>query len=62
VTDVQEAADWLAGSGGVFFNDINPGNSVNGLIFFDLPGGDKAVKAGLHDSIFSDGVIVYLKH
>ncbi len=50
------------GSGGVFFNDINPGNSVNGLIFFDLPRGDKAVKAELHDSIFSDGVIVYLKH
>jgi Domain of unknown function (DUF4352) len=62
VTDVHEAADWLAGSGGVFFNDINPGNSVNGLIFFDLPRGDKAVKAELHDSIFSDGVIVYLKH
>jgi len=32
------------------------------LIFFDLPRGDKAVKAELHDSIFSDGVIVYLKH
>jgi hypothetical protein len=50
------------GSGGVFLNDINPGNSVRGLILFDMPRGDKAVKAELHDSLFSGGVVVYLTH
>ena len=52
MADVPEAADWLAGS-----MATNPGNSVNGLIFFDLPRGDKVVKAELYDGIFSDGVI-----
>jgi hypothetical protein len=47
-------------SGGVWLNDINPGNTVRGLIFFDLPRGDKAVKAELHDSMFSGGVTVSL--
>jgi uncharacterized protein DUF4352 len=46
--------------GGVFFNSINPGNSVRGLIAFDLPAGDHAVKAELHDSAFSGGVTVTL--
>jgi hypothetical protein len=46
--------------GGVFFNDINPGNTVRGVILFDLPKGDKAVKAELHDSMFSGGVTVSL--
>lgn len=41
--------------------DINPGNSVHGLIAFDLPAGDKAVKAELHDSLFSGGVTVSLR-
>lgn len=49
-------------NGGVFLNDINPGNSVSGVILFDLPRGDKAVKAELHDSVFSGGVVVALKH
>jgi hypothetical protein len=48
------------GSGGVFFNDINPGNTVHGLLFFDLPKNDRAVKAELHDSMFSGGVTVSL--
>jgi hypothetical protein len=46
--------------GGVFFNSINPGNSVQGVILFDLPAGDKAVTAQLHDSAFSGGVTVSL--
>jgi hypothetical protein len=45
-------------SGGVFFNSINPGNTVNGLFGFDLPAGDTAVRAELHDSVFSGGVTV----
>jgi len=46
--------------GGAFLNDINPGNTVRALILFDLPKGDKAVKAELHDSPFSGGVTVRL--
>jgi hypothetical protein len=44
----------------VFLQDINPGNKVHGLIAFDLPSNDKAVKAELHDSPFSSGVTVSL--
>jgi Domain of unknown function (DUF4352) len=48
------------GQSSTWFEDINPGNSVHGRIAFDLPAGDKAVKAELHDSAFSDGVTVKL--
>jgi hypothetical protein len=47
--------------GGVFLNQINPGDTVHGRLYFDLPSGDKAVKAVLHDSAFSDGVTVSLR-
>jgi hypothetical protein len=61
--DTQADIDANPGNGGgVFLNDINPGNSVNGVILFDLPRGDKAVKAELHDSAFSGGVTVSLTH
>jgi hypothetical protein len=46
----------------VFLTQINPGNSVHGLIYFDLPAKDKAVTAQLHDSVFSGGVTVSLTH
>jgi hypothetical protein len=49
-----------SGSGSVFLNDINPGNTVRGLIAFDMPAGQKALKAELHDSAFSGGVTVRL--
>jgi len=48
-------------SNSVFFNQINPGNTVHGKIAFDLPKGDTAVKAELHDSVFSGGVVVSLR-
>lgn len=48
-------------SNSVFFNQINPGNTVRGKIAFDLPKGDTAVKAELHDSVFSGGVVVSLR-
>jgi hypothetical protein len=47
--------------GGVFFNQINPGGTVHGKLYFDLPRGTKAIKAVLHDSAFSDGVTVSLR-
>jgi hypothetical protein len=49
------------GSDSVFFNNINPGNTVRGELAFDMPAGAKAVKAELHDSVFSGGISVNLK-
>ena len=62
--DVSTSADVdlnsASGSDSVFFNDINPGNTVHGELAFDMPAGQKAVKAELHDSAFSGGVTVNL--
>jgi len=62
--DANSSADIQANpnGGGAFLNDINPGNSMHAVILFDLPKGDKAVKAELHDSAFSGGVTVRLVH
>ena len=49
-----------SGSDSVFFNDINPGNTVRGELAFDMPAKLMAVKAELHDSAFSGGVTVNL--
>jgi hypothetical protein len=49
------------GTNSTWLDDINPGNTVHGRIAFDLPKGDKAVKAELHDSMFSGGVTVSLR-
>lgn len=43
---------------GFFLNEINPGNSVNGQIVFDVAEGAEVVQARLHDSAFSGGVEV----
>ena len=62
--DASSDADMVGNGGnggGVFLNQINPGNTVRGKIYFDLPHGVRAVKAVLHDSAFSDGVVVSLK-
>lgn len=57
----SEADVFINGSSNsVFLNDINPGNTVHGKIVFDLPKGDRAVTAELHDSAFSNGVTVSL--
>lgn len=44
-----------------FLDNINPGNSVTGIIVFDIPKSAKIVKLELHDSPFSDGVTVTVK-
>jgi hypothetical protein len=63
--DASTSADMdlnsAGGSDSVFFNDINPGNTVKGELAFDMPTGVKAVKAELHDSAFSGGVTVKLR-
>ena len=44
----------------LLWEDINPGNTVRGKIYFDVPKGTKLVKLELHDSMFSGGVEVSL--
>ena len=41
-----------------FLEDINPGNSVKGIVVFDIPKDGQIVKLELHDSAFSGGVVV----
>lgn len=44
----------------VFLAQINPGNSVQGVLVFDVPAGAKITAAQMHDSAFSGGVKINL--
>jgi hypothetical protein len=44
----------------VLWEEINPGNSVKGTVYFDVPKGAKLTSLELHDSMFSGGVTVRL--
>jgi len=44
-----------------FLAQINPGNSVEGLLVYDIPKDAVPTKLQLHDSPFSGGVTVQLK-
>lgn len=62
----QYAADDTAGAYldqnySTLFSNINPGNSVEGVIVFDIPKGQTPVSAELHDSSLSSGVKVNLQ-
>ena len=61
----QYAADdtatiYAAPNGSSWYSNINPGNSVEGTIVFDIPKGQTVVTAELHDSALSSGVKVSL--
>ncbi|MBD8079951.1 DUF4352 domain-containing protein [Cellulosimicrobium arenosum] len=43
-----------------FLTDINPGNSVDGVVVFDIPADATPASIELHDSMFSGGVEVAL--
>jgi hypothetical protein len=43
-----------------FLEQINPGNSVKGIVIFDVPRGIRLKAIELHDSLFSGGVTVPL--
>jgi hypothetical protein len=43
-----------------FLEQINPGNTVKGIVVFDIPTDAKLAKLELHDSVFSGGVAVRL--
>ena len=50
-----------APSGSTWYDNINPGNSVEGVVVFDIPKDQTPVTAELHDSAFSSGVKVTLQ-
>lgn len=41
-----------------FLENINPGNSVDGIVVWDVPKGEKPDRLELHDSPFSGGVTI----
>jgi hypothetical protein len=48
-------------SNSTFLNSINPGNTVTGIVVFDMPKGVTPTYAIMHDSAFSNGVKVNLR-
>ena len=44
----------------LLFEEINPGNELTGVVYFDVPKDAKLLKVELHDSAFSGGVEVRL--
>ena len=56
----SEAAIYLGDASKSLYEEINPGNSVKGIVVFDVPKGVKLTKIELHDSAFSGGVDVKL--
>jgi hypothetical protein len=56
----SEAGIYLDDSN-AFLNDINPGNTVKGIVVFDVPKDAKLASIELHDAMFSGGVTVSLK-
>lgn len=65
-SNVEYSADSVAtlynsNNSDVFVNEINPGNTVEGTIVYDIPKDQTPVTAELHDSSFSNGVKVTLQ-
>ncbi|WP_067472071.1 DUF4352 domain-containing protein [Actinomadura hibisca] len=56
----DEAAVWLESSKSLY-EQINPGNSVKGVVVFDVPRDVKPSVLELHDSPFSGGVRVNVR-
>lgn len=64
--EVEYSADdtatlYAAPQSSSWYSDINPGNSVEGIIVFDVPKGVTPTIVELHDSAFSNGVEVSLQ-
>jgi hypothetical protein len=55
-----EAAIYLADADSLF-EEINPGNTLNSKVVFDVPAGTTPAAIELHDSAFSGGVTVALQ-
>jgi hypothetical protein len=57
----SSAALMMEGNSDVWIKPINPGNSVKGVLVYDMPVGAVPTMIELHDSAFSGGVKVNLK-
>ncbi|HLS45959.1 MAG TPA: DUF4352 domain-containing protein [Ornithinicoccus sp.] len=55
----SSAAIWL--DEGLWLDDINPGNSMEGVLVYDIPKDAVPATLELHDSMFSGGVTVSLE-
>ncbi|WP_024934748.1 MULTISPECIES: DUF4352 domain-containing protein [Actinomadura] len=55
-----EASLWTDKDSKSFLQQINPGNSVKGILIYDVPRGTRLKAIDLHDSMFSGGVTVPL--
>lgn len=58
--DADTSAAIYLGDSNAFLKEINPGNSVKGILLYDVPKDMKPTTIELHDSIFSGGVKVKL--
>lgn len=58
--EVDSSAELWAETKDVSWEEINPGNSVTGTIYFDVPVGIKLDYLEVHDSMFSFGTNIYL--
>jgi hypothetical protein len=58
--EADSSAELWAETSGVSWEEINPGNSVTGTIYFDVPVGIKLDYLEVHDSMFSFGTNIYL--
>ncbi|HLS39845.1 MAG TPA: DUF4352 domain-containing protein [Ornithinicoccus sp.] len=58
--ETSSAAMWLEDND-LWVNDINPGNTVEGVLLFDIPEDATPAQLELHDSAFSGGVTVDLR-
>ncbi|GAA4576364.1 DUF4352 domain-containing protein [Planotetraspora kaengkrachanensis] len=56
----SEAAIYLGQASKSLYEEINPGNSVKGIVVFDVPRGTDAASIELHDSPLSGGAAVVL--
>lgn len=55
-----EAAIYLDASSQTLWEEINPGNKVDGVVVFDVPKKLEPTRLELHDSAFSNGVQITL--
>ena len=56
----NEAAIYLEDSSSLY-EDVNPGNTLNSKVVFDVPAGTTPTEIELHDSAFSGGVKIALQ-
>jgi hypothetical protein len=56
----SEAAISMGDASNSLYEEINPGNSVKGIVVFDIPKGTDVASIELHDSPFSGGTKVSL--